>query len=95
MLGLCAHMLDIMSMVMLCVRMLFSVFCVEIRIHTCLDAWIHVLPCLCASFHMFTHVAMPTPGSTFLHAYVLRSRFSDAYMSRSIVLFGLRERKGE
>ena len=62
MLGLCAHMLDIMSMVMLCsdlcVRMLFSVFCVEIRIHTCLDAWIHVLPCLCASFHMFTHIAM-------------------------------------
>ena len=62
MLGLCAHMLDIMSMVMLCsdlcVRKLFAMFCVEIHVCTCLYAWIHVLPSLCASFHMFTHITM-------------------------------------
>ena len=58
-LGLHAHMLDIMSMVMpcsdLCVRMLFAMFYAQIHFRTCLYAWIHVLPCLFASFHMFTH----------------------------------------
>ena len=50
MLGLCAHMLNIISMVMLCsdlcVRVLFAIFYAQIRIRTCLHAWIHVLPCL-------------------------------------------------
>ena len=59
MLGLCAHVLDTMSMVMLCTNlcacMLFVIFYAQIRIRTCLYAWIHVLPCLCVSFHMFTH----------------------------------------
>ena len=62
MLGLCTHMLDIMSMVMLyldlCVFMLFAMFCVEICVRAYLYAWIHVLSCLCASFHIFTHIAM-------------------------------------
>ena len=62
MLGLCAHVLDTMSMVMLCTNlcacMLFVIFYAQIRIRTCLYAWIHVLPCLCVSFHMFTH-ALP------------------------------------
>ena len=60
MLGLCAHMLDNMSMVMLCsglcVCMLFATFLAQIHIHTYLYAWIHVLPYLCARFHMPTHV---------------------------------------
>ena len=57
MLRLCAHVLDTMSMVMLCsdlcVRMLFAMFYAQIHICTCLYAWIHVLPCLFASFNMF------------------------------------------
>ena len=70
MLGLCAHMLDIMSMVMLCldlcVHVLFSMFYAQIYIHTCLYAWIHVLPCLCAKLlHVHTRVAMPMPRSIF------------------------------
>ena len=61
MLGLCAHMLDIMSMVMLCSD--------HVYILTCLYAWIHVLPCLCASFHMFINVF---PGLCLdLHFYML------------------------
>ena len=58
---MCSH-ARIMSMVMLCLdlcaRMLFARFYAQIRIRTCLHAWIHVLPCLGASFHMFTH-ALP------------------------------------
>ena len=54
MLGLCAHMLDIISMVILCldlcVRVLFAMFYAQIRIHTCLPAWIHVPLCLCGSY---------------------------------------------
>ena len=60
MLGLCAHMLDIMSTIMLCsnlcVCMIFAMFYAQIYICTCLQAWIHVLPCIYASFHMPTHV---------------------------------------
>ena len=60
MLGLHAHMLDIMSMARLCsdlcVRMLFAMFYAQIHILTYLYAWIHVLPRLCASFHMPTHM---------------------------------------
>ena len=60
MLGLCAYMLDIMSMVMLCSNLcvctLFVTFYAQIRICTCLYAWIHVLPCPCTSFHMPTHM---------------------------------------
>ena len=64
MLGLHAHMLDIMSMVMscldlhVCMHVLWSY--PWIRVFTCLYAWIHVLPCLCAKFlHVYMYVAMP------------------------------------
>ena len=39
----------------LCVCVLFTIFYALVHICTCLYAWI---PCLCASFHMFIHVAM-------------------------------------
>ena len=72
-LRLYAHMLDIMSMVMLCsdlcVRMLFSMFYAQIHIRTHLYAWFHVPPCFCASFHMFTH-ALPCLCLD-LHFYML------------------------
>ena len=83
MLGLCAHMFDIMFMVMLCsdlcVRTLFAMFYAWIRTCTCLYAWIHVLPCLCASFHMLTHVAIPLSRSMSSHACVPRSVFYMLY----------------
>ena len=72
-LGLCAHVLDTMSMVMLCsdlcAHMLFAIFYAQIRIRTWLYVWIHVLPCLCACFHMFTH-ALPCLCLD-LHFYML------------------------
>ena len=73
MLGLCVHVLDTMSVVMLCsdlcAHMLFVMFYAQICIHTCLYAWIHVLPCLCVSFHIFTH-ALPCLCLD-LHFYML------------------------
>ena len=75
MLGLCAHVLDTMSMVMLCSdlceRMLFAMFYAYIYIRTCLYAWIHVLPCLCACFHMFTHTLPCLCLCLDLHFYML------------------------
>ena len=63
MLGLHAHMLDIMSMVMSCldlhVCMHILCFYAYIRVFTCLYAWIHVLPCLRTSFlHVHLNVFM-------------------------------------
>ena len=84
-LGLHAHMLDIMSMVMpcldLCVYVLFSMFLAYIYICTCLYAWIHVLPCLCAKLsHVYTRVSMPMSRSRFSHACVLGSMFFTCFM---------------
>ena len=84
-LGLHAHMLDIVSMVMpcldLCVYVLFSMFLAYIYICTCLYAWIHVLPCLCAKLsHVYTRVAMPMSRSRFSHACVLGSMFFMCFM---------------
>ena len=96
MLGLCAHMLHIMSMVMLCsnlcVCMPFATFYAQICIRTCLYAWIRVLPCLCASFHMPTRVAMPMPRSMFMyldlcfHVLVCSDLRSACFMPSSMCL---------
>ena len=58
----CSH--DILSMDMscldlhVCMHILYSY--AYIRVFTCLYAWIHVLPCLCAKFlHVYMYVAMP------------------------------------
>ena len=64
MLGLHAHMLDIMSMVMSCLdlHVCMHVLCpyTYIQVFTCLYAWIHVLPCLCAKFlHVYMYFPMP------------------------------------
>ena len=64
MLGLHAHMLDIMSMVMPCLDLYVCIHVLRsyayIRVFTCLYAWIHVLPCLCAKFlYVYMHVSMP------------------------------------
>ena len=64
MLGLHAHMLDIMSMVMSCLdlHVCMHVLCsyAYIQVFTCLYTWIHVLPCLCARFlYVYMHVSMP------------------------------------
>ena len=64
MLGLHAHMLDIMSMVMSCLdlHVCMHVLCsyTYIQVFTCLYAWIHVLPRLCAKFlHVYMYFPMP------------------------------------
>ena len=64
MLGLHVHMLDIMSMVMSCLdlHVCMHVQCSygQILVFTCLYAWIHVLPCLCAKFlHVYMYVSIP------------------------------------
>ena len=64
MLGLHAHMLDIMFMVMSCLdlHVCMHVLCSYAYIwnFTCLYAWIHVIPCLCAKFlYVYMHVSMP------------------------------------
>ena len=64
MVGLHAHMLDIMSVDMSCLdlHVCMHVLCsyAYIWVFTCLYAWIHVLPCLCAKFlHVYMYVAMP------------------------------------
>ena len=64
MLGLHAHMLDIISMVMscldLCVCMHILCSYAYMRVFTCSYACIHVLPCLCAIFlHVYMYVPMP------------------------------------
>ena len=75
--GLCAHMLDIMSMVMACLDLhalcfMPSFMLISTPLHTymfrstCLYAWIHVLPCLCAKLsHVHMHVAIPLLRSMF------------------------------
>ena len=64
MLGLHAHMLDIMSMVMPCLDLYVCIHVLRsyayIRVFTCLYAWIHAFPCLCAKFlYVYMHVSMP------------------------------------
>ena len=59
-----AHMLDIMSMVMSCLDLYVCIHVLRsyayIPVFTCLYAWIHVLPCLCAKFlYVYMHVSMP------------------------------------
>ena len=93
MLGLCAHMLDIPSMVMLCsdlcVCKLFATFYAWIRIRTCLYAWIHVLPCLCASFHMPTHVLPCLCLDLCFHMLVCSDLCSAFFMPSSMCLCAL------
>ena len=44
----------------LCVYALFSMSHAQIYVRTCLYAWIHILPCLCAKFlHVYMYVSMP------------------------------------
>ena len=44
----------------LCVYALFAMSHAQIYIRTCLYAWIHILPCLCAKFlHVYMYVSMP------------------------------------
>ena len=88
-LGLYAHMLDIMSMVMLCsdlcVRMLFAMIYAQIPyMLICLDSCSTMF--MCQLSHVHTCVAMPMPRSIFLYACVLGSRFLHAYMSTSMFL---------
>ena len=64
MVGLHAHMLDIMSMDMSCLdlHVCMHVLCsyAYIWVFTCLYAWTHVLPCLCAKFlYVYMHVFVP------------------------------------
>ena len=90
MLGLYAHMLDIMSMFMLCsdlcVRILFTMFYAQICICACLYAWIHVIPRLQASFHMFTHVAMLIHLVLCFHMLVPLDLHSICFMPPSVCL---------
>ena len=64
MVGLHAHMIDIMSIDMSCLdlHVCMHILCsyAYIRVFTCLYAWIHVLPCLCAKFlYVYMHVSVP------------------------------------
>ena len=97
MLGLCAHMLDNMFMVMLCsdlcTRMLFAMFYAQICICTCLYVQIHILPCLCVKLlhaptrfaHAYAQFYVYVLRSRFSHVCVLKSRFSHAYVLRSVL----------
>ena len=80
MLGLCAHVLDNMSMAMLCsdlcACMLFAIF----------SASVHAYMLGFMFFHVYVLAFMPMPRSIFLHACVLRSRFSHIYMPGSMFL---------
>ena len=88
-LGLYAHML-VMPCLDLCVHMFISVLYVQIFVFTCLYAWIHVLPCLCAKFlHVYTHVAMPMPRSMFSNACVLGSMFFTCFILSFMCLCAL------
>ena len=62
--------------------------CGQILVFTCLYAWIHVLPCLCAKFlHVYLYVSMPIClDLCFSHAYVLGSMFSTCFMLSSMCL---------
>ena len=59
----CSHvcmMLLAMPCLDLCVLCNFSMIYGQILVFTCLYAWIHVLPCLCAKFlHVYVYVSMP------------------------------------
>ena len=64
MLGLHAHILDIMSMVMPCLdpHVCMHDLCSYAYVYAfiCMHAWICVLPCLCAKFlHVYVYVSMP------------------------------------
>ena len=89
MLGLCAHMLDIMSMVMLLLRSMCScafryVLCLDPHPYMliCLDSRSSMFMCKLSHFHTRCHAYMF--GSMFSHACVLGFMFSHAYMSRSM-----------
>ena len=59
----CSHarmMLLVMPCLDLCIYMFISILYGQILVFTCLYAWIHVLPCLCARcLHVYMHVSMP------------------------------------
>ena len=96
MLGLHTHMLDIMSMVMscldlqVCMHVLCSYVHVYVRVFTCLYAWIHVLPCLCARFlHVYMYVPVPMCLDLCFHMLVhldLRSLHALCYIPCACVL---------
>ena len=99
--GLCSHMLDTMSMVMvcsnLCVCMLFAMFCAQIRFCTCLYVWIHVLSCLCVQLlhahtcfaHAYAQIYVYVLRSMFSHVRVLRSRFFTCLCAQTYALHAL------
>ena len=92
MLGLCAHVLDNMSMAMLCSDLCFLflfLFCIDVRVMAMLAiffAFVHAYMLGFMFFHVYVLAFMPMPRSIFLHACVLRSRFSHIYMPGSMFL---------
>ena len=97
MLGLHAHMLDKMSMVMYCLdlQVCMHILCsyAYIRVFTCLYAWIHVLPCLCAKFlYVYMHVSMPICLYLCFHMFVcldLCSLHVSCYFPCACVLYAM------
>ena len=88
MLGLYAHML-VMPCSDLCVYVLFFVFYAYICVRSCLYAWIQVLPCLCASFHMFTHMLPCLCLDLCFHMLVCSDLYSMHFMLLSMCLCAL------
>ena len=76
MLGLLAHMLNIMSMVMPCLdlHVCMHVLCSHTHVYafTCLYALVWVLPCLCVQIYMLKYIS--TCLHAYFHAYMCRSR---------------------
>ena len=92
MLGLHAHML-VMSCLDLHVCMHVLCSYAYIRVYTCLYAWIHVLPRLCAKFlYVYMHVSMPICLYLCFHMLVcldLRSLHVSCYFQCACALYAM------